>query len=516
MAGGAAELKGPDLTKGVACASVEDGEVLLGHANGEAVVLVKRGESFFAIGATCTHYSGPLAEGLLVGDALHCPWHHAAFDVRTGEPVRAPALNNVPRWKTEVRGENIFVTSKDETPTSRTPPRDAPASMVIIGAGAAGQAAVEALRREGYAGKVTLIGREKEGPVDRPNLSKDYLAGNAPEEWIPLRGPEWYAENKVELVLNNPVTSIDAKGKSVSLADGKKLEFGALILATGADPVRLKLPGSELPHVHLLRTLTDSRSIIAAAKSAKRAVVIGSSFIGLDAAASLRTRGLEVHVVGMDAVPLQKVLGDALGTFVQKLHEEHGVVFHLGTGPKAITADSVELNNGQKLAADLVVMGVGVRPNVELAEKAGLACDNGVVVDEHLQTSAPGIFAAGDIARWPDPHTGKKVRIEHWVVAERQGQAAARNALGMKKRFDAVPFFWSQHYDVPINYIGVGAGWDAVEVSGNIADRNCIVSYRADGKIVACASIYRDKESLELEAAMERDDAKTVERIAKS
>jgi len=515
MGGSSVELKGPDFGAGIPRAELKEGEPLLGHAQGEAVILVTRGAQVFAVGATCTHYGGPLAEGLVVGEQIRCPWHHAAFDLRTGEALRAPALNPIPRWKVETRGDQVVVTGKDETPVARTPPSSPPESVVVVGAGAAGQAAVEALRREGYAGKVVLIGREPNGPVDRPNLSKDYLAGNAPEEWLPLRGAEWYAENRVELMLESKVTALDTQAKKLTLADGRTLGYGALILATGADPVRLKLPGAELPHVHLLRTLRDARGIIEAAKTAKRAVVIGSSFIGLEVAASLRTRGLEVRVIGPDAIPLQKVLGNALGEFVRKLHEEHGVVFHLGNTPTAIEADGVVTQTGEKLPADLVVMGVGVRPNLELAEQAGLAIDRGVKVNAYLETSAPGVFAAGDIARWPDPHTGQNVRIEHWVVAERQGQTAARNALGKREKFEAVPFFWSQHYDVPINYIGVGAGWEAVEVSGDVNGRNCIVSYRAKGKIVACASIYRDRENLELEAAMERGDGEAVERLAK-
>jgi NADPH-dependent 2,4-dienoyl-CoA reductase/sulfur reductase-like enzyme/nitrite reductase/ring-hydroxylating ferredoxin subunit len=514
MGGGTTELQGPDFEKGVPRSSVIEGTPLLGHAQGEAVLLVRLADQVFAIGATCTHYSGPLAEGLLVGATIRCPWHHAAFDVRSGDPVRGPALNSLSRWRVELRGESAVVTGKlTDTASTRTSPGLAPSSVVIVGAGAAGQSAAEVLRREGYVGRVTLIGREPDGPVDRPNLSKDYLAGTAPEEWIPLRGKDWYESNFVEVLLNAAVNAIDTQAKTLTLSDGRTLEYGALILATGADPIRLDLPGVALPHVHTLRSLADSRAIIARAKTAKRAVVVGSSFIGLEAASALRARGLEVAVVGLESVPLQKVLGDALGAFVRKLHEEHGVVFHLGTGPKSISAESVTLQNGTVLPADLVILGVGVRPNVELAQRAGLKVDNGVVVDAFLETSAKGVYAAGDIASWPDARTGKQARIEHWVVAERQGATAARNALGERDRFDAVPFFWSQHYDVPIAYVGIGAGWDAVHVAGNISDRNCIVSYKLGGKVIAAASIYRDRESLEIEAAMERGDEATVNRL---
>ncbi|HET7134208.1 MAG TPA: FAD-dependent oxidoreductase, partial [Gammaproteobacteria bacterium] len=451
---------------------------------------------------SCTHYGGNLGDGLATGTTVRCPLHHACFDLRTGAALRAPALNPIACYEVKVEGGRVRVGArKPEAPTPASPP-GAPGRIVIVGAGAAGHAAAERLRREGYRGELVMIGADAAPPVDRPNLSKDYLAGNAPEEWLPLRPPEFFAEHRITLELGVRVTSIDTAQKQVVLDDDRTESYDKLLLATGADPVKLDLPGGTLPHVHYLRTLADSRNIIAAAASAQRAVVIGSSFIGLEVAASLRARKLEVHVVGPDDVPLGRVMGVELGGFIRKLHEQHGVTFHLGTRPKSIDAQSVTLDNGERLAADLVVIGVGVRPVVALAEQAGLKTDRGVLVNEYLETSAPGVFAAGDIARWPDPHSGEQIRVEHWVVAERQGQTAAANMLGRREKFDAVPFFWSAHYDMVINYVGHAEKWDRIDVSGDLGARDAAVAYRTNDKTLAVATIGRDHACLEAEAAM--------------
>src|SRR5438128_7186080 len=446
MAEASRDLEGPDFEKGCDIDEVPDGGMLLGHAFDEAILVARQGPQLFAIGATCTHYGGPLAKGLMVDCTVRCPWHHARFDLRTGEAIAAPALNDVSCWKIEKRGEHFFVTGKIDKNTARQP-KSSPASVVIVGAGAAGSAAAEMLRREGYGGPVTLIGADEFLPYDRPNLSKDYLAGIAPEEWIPLRSAEFYREQKIDTLIKTSVQAIDPKTKQVTVSDGRSLGYGALLLATGADPVRLAIPGNDLSHVCYLRTLAESRRIIDKAKDAKRAVVIGASFIGLEVAASLRERKVEVAVVG-----------------------------------------------------------IGVRPNTALAGKAGIATDHGVLVNEYLETSIPGIFAAGDIARWPDARTGRKIRVEHWVVAQRQGQTAARNILGAHERFVAPPFFWSNHFDLHIRYVGHGSGDDQVSVSGDLKAKDASVIFRAGGRVTAVASIGRDRENLEADVALERSD----------
>src|SRR5215470_4298643 len=507
MAAGPSAPSGPDLTQGIAATDVPDNGMLAGHVGDEAVLIARRGSEYFAIGATCTHYSGPLAEGLMVGDTVRCPWHHACFSLRTGEAVEAPAFNSVACWRVELRDGKIFVREKTEPAParSRARTRAAPDRIVIIGGGAAGFAAVEMLRRDGFGGSVTMVSTDDAPPYDRPNCSKDYLAGNAPEEWMPLRPAEFYRDSGIDLRLETEVASIDPRGRSISLKDGKNLRFDKLLLATGAEPIRLDIPGANAPHVFVLRSLADSRAIIERAKTAKRAVVLGASFIGLEAAAALRAREVEVHVAAPERAPLERIFGTEMAQFVRILHEEHGVTFHLEQKAAAIDAGRVRLESGQTLEADLVIVGIGVRPRTALAERAGLQTDRGVTVDEYLQTSAPDIFAAGDIARWPDPHSGARLRIEHWVVAERQGQTAARNMLGAGEKFTQVPFFWSQHYDVPINYVGHAEGWDDIAVEGNIAGRDCVLRYRQGGRVLAAASIYRDRESLEAEVAIERE-----------
>jgi apoptosis-inducing factor 3 len=514
------ELSGPDFSQGIPFESIPDGGMIGGHAAGKPVLVARRGNDVFAIGASCTHYGGPLADGLMVGDTVRCPWHHACFSLRTGEAVRAPALNPVAVWNTGREGNLVTVTSENPAADgatrvgNRAPPEPQPASILIVGAGAAGNAAAEMLRRDGYAGKVTMVGGDESVPYDRPNLSKDYLAGNAPEDWIPLRAPEFYDEHRIELIRGVTVTTIDSSARTATLSNGEVKSFDRLLLATGSEPVKLPIAGADLPHVHYLRTLVDSRSIIEGAKASEKAVVIGASFIGLEVAASLRARGLSVNVVAPEEIPLSRVLGPELGAFILKTHEHKGVTFHLGRTAGGITETAVKLDDGTSLPADLIVVGVGVRPLTSLAESAGASLDKGVLVDEFMETTVPGIFAAGDIARFPDPRTGDRIRIEHWVVAERQGQAAARNMIGMREAYRSAPFFWSNHYDaVAITYVGHAEKWDKVRVAGSIDDGDCLVGYQAGERILAVAAMGRAKASLEAEVAMENEDWKGIDAV---
>lgn len=502
MGGDAQPLTGPDLERGVPSTSVVGGVLLRGHAAGEPVLITRCDGRIVAIGAKCPHYGGPLDEGLLVGSTIRCPWHHAAFDITTGALERPPALNGVACWHVQEADGIARVTGPAAAPVRRSTPPERPSSVVIVGGGAAGAHAAETLRAAGYDGPVTMLEAGPDAPYDRPNLSKDYLAGSAPEEWIPLRPRAFYAEQEIELRLGASAAALDTTHRRVLLRDGTHLEYGALLLATGAEPIRLPLADTG-QQVYYLRSLGDSRRIIAAAKHARRAVVLGASFIGLEVAASLRSRGLDVTVVAPETAPLVRVLGSELGRFIRQLHEEHGVRFRLEHLAEQVGADSVTLTGGERIPADLVVAGVGVRPSLALAEQAGLAMDRGVLVNECLETSAPGVYAAGDIARWPDPRLGESIRVEHWVVAQRQARTAAKNMLGFRERFDAVPFFWSAHYDVTINYTGHAAGWDEIVISGSPEARDCSAEFRTAGRTLAVATIGRDRDSLAAEAAME-------------
>ena len=508
--GHAKELSGPDLAAGVELDQLAEHTPLLGHARGEAVMLVRRGPTVHAVGATCTHYSGPLAEGLVVGETVRCPWHHACFDLRTGEALGS-ALEPIPCYEVVRRGTRVAVGGRRaRTPA---PPPQSPANIVIVGAGAAGAAAAEKLRRLGYSGEITLVAHELPGPVDRPNLSKDFLAGAAPMEWVTLRDDAFYQGMKIELVRDEAV-ELDTQGKSVTLRGGRKLAYGKLLLAPGSEPSRLPIAGANLPHVKTLRTLADSQAIIDAAAKARRVVVIGSSFIGLEVAASLRARKLEVDVVSRDRVPLAHVMGEQVGRYVQQLHEEQGVRFHLAAELRAIHEHELELASG-RLPADLVVMGVGVKPRTGLAQRAGLEVDNGVVVDSHLRASAPDVWAAGDVARYPEVRLGTRVRVEHWQAAERQGQAVAHDMLGLGGPFNDVPFFWSQHYDVTLSYVGHAGGDAESEVHGNLEQRDATVIYRSAGKVAAVLTLGRDKQSLEFESALERRDEAALDALVR-
>ena len=508
--GGTIELTGPDFAAGIP--DLEDGAMLQGHYQHQAVIAVRRGADYFVVAAACAHWGENLAAGAVIGETLRCPHHHASFSLRTGEAVAPPALGPIQSFRVEKRGAGRFVAGKSEQATLRNI-TGGPSSVAIVGGGAAGSACALALRAEGYTGPITLISADADLPCDRPNVSKDYLAGNAPEEWLFLRDGDGWKAAGVELRLGVTVESIDRKAKTLKLSGGGSLGYGALLLATGADAIRLPIPGAELPHVQVLRTVGDGRKILAGVSGAKSAVVVGSSFIGMEAAASLKARGLDVHVVSPDVVPFVKSLGPVAGGVLHAAHLKAGVAFHLGRKPASISATEVVLDDGSKIPAQLVVMGVGVRPSLALAEAAGLKVDRGVMVDAQLRTSDANIWAAGDAVRFLDARSGENLRIEHWVVAQRQGQLAARAMLGQSVKLDLVPFFWTTQFGLSLRYVGHAESWDKIDVAGDPKTNDCAFAYRKGGKTLALAMYGRDRDALIAEDALARGDEATLSKL---
>jgi NADPH-dependent 2,4-dienoyl-CoA reductase/sulfur reductase-like enzyme/nitrite reductase/ring-hydroxylating ferredoxin subunit len=501
---GSQQAGGPDLAAGVASAEVPEGGMTVGHVGDEAVLLARVGGELFAIGAHCTHYGAPLGEGLIVGHEVRCPWHHARFCLRTGEAVGAPAIDPVGCWRAGESGGRIVVSGAPE-PAAPRPARKGrgPRRVLIAGGGAGGFAAAEMLRRQGFDGEVRIVSADAAAPYDRPNCSKDYLAGEAQPEWMPLRQDAWYADNDVDLRLGAEIGALDLTARTAR-AGGEELAWDALILALGAEPARPPIPGLDGPGVFTLRSLADADAIIAAAAGARRATVVGASFIGLETAAALRHRGLEVHVAAPESIPLERVLGPELGRWIRGLHEEHGVVFHLGRKVLGWSGGRLQLDEGPPIEADFVIVGTGVRPRTALAQAAGLAVDNGVVVDDRLRCGGrPDVLAVGDIARYPDPVSGRQIRVEHWVHAERQGQHAARVLMGEDRPFTDPPFFWSAHYDSTIRYVGHAESFDAPQLDGSLRAESAIVRYAKDGRLLAVATLGRDVESLEAGAGLE-------------
>ena len=509
--GGDIQATGPDFSLGIALDEVPAQGTLAGRVGEQPVLLSRLDGELYAVNGGCTHYGAPLADGLFVDGAAHCPWHHACFDLRTGAALRAPALDPLDRWRVEVEDGMVFVRSKLEGPAAVSPMRSEVERILIIGGGAAGVGCANELRRIGFAGAITMLSADGDPPVDRPNLSKDYLAGAAPEEWMPLRPAEWYAENAIDLRLNIEVTEIDVAGRRALTRGGEAFGFDRLLLATGSEPIRLTTPGFDHPSVLTLRSFADARAIVAKAPAGAKAVIIGSSFIGMEAAAALRKRAVEVHVIARDAVPFARVFGEEIGRFLRARHELEGVHFHADSTATGFDGSAVTLDSGERIAADFVLVGIGVKPRTRIAAAAGIAVDGGVLVDAFLETSIPGIFAAGDIAAYADPVTGARTRIQHWATAERQGQAAAANMLGRNQRYDAVPFFWTEQFGLQLRYVGHAPAWDEVKIDGDVAAGEFVARYYQAGAHRASAGLGRDLEMLKDERRLEAQFRQTGE-----
>ena len=501
---------------------LRDGEMKEITVDERRILLARVGDNFHAVSATCPHYGGPLAEGVLCGTRITCPWHHAVFDVVNGDLEDPPALDSLVSYSLRLEGERIMLSLPDEAEERRTPSMAKsdtladPRQFVIIGAGAAGYAAAQTLREEGFRGSVVMITREDRTPYDRPNLSKDYLHGHAEPEWMPLRGEEFFKEHDITLILNREVTRVDARAKTITFESGETMDYDALLVATGGAAVRLNIPGADLKNVCVLRSFADADSIIETANRSRRAVVVGASFIGMEAAYSLRERGLEVTVIAPSQEPFETTLGAEIGALFRREHESHGVRFKLGNivyrfeGNHKVEA--VALDNGERIETDMVVVGVGVRPVTQFLDGVELDHEGAVVVDSRLR-AADGLFAAGDIASFPDPRAGGYVRIEHWRTAQQQGRTAARNMVGRNMPFDAVPFFWTRQFDIGLLYVGHAASWDEIIYRGDVASHDFLAFFVKDNRVTAVVGMNRDREMAAAEELLRLDHMPTREQL---
>ena len=500
---------------------LKSGEMKELAAGDTRILLARVDDQFYAVSATCPHYGGSLVEGALCGTHVVCPLHHAVFNVVNGNLEEPPALDALVSYEVRVEGERVMVRVPEEAADRRAVSmvkRDVADArqFVIIGAGAAGYAAAQTLREEGFRGRIVMITREDRAPYDRPNLSKDYLHGHAEPEWMPLRAEEFFTEHDIELLFNREVTRVDARAKTIVFEGGDKMDYDALLVATGGAPVRLNIPGSDLKDVCVLRSFADADSIIEIASRSRRVVVVGASFIGMEAAYSLRERGLDVTVVAPSAEPFETTLGNEIGAVFRHEHEKHGVRFKLGSIVYRFEGihdvEAVTLDNGESIETDMVVVGAGVRPATNFLEGVELDKSGGVVVDSRLR-AADGLYAAGDIVNFADSRTGQRMRIEHWRTAQQQGRTAARNMLGHDVAFAAVPFFWTQQFDITLRYVGHATSWDEIIYQGDLAAHDFLAFYIKNERVTAVAGMNRDRELAAVEVLMSLDRMPTREQL---
>ncbi|BAZ17752.1 putative rubredoxin reductase [Calothrix sp. NIES-4071] len=487
---------------------LQDGQKRQVSVGDTDILLVRVKENYYAIGAYCTHYQAPLAEGVLSGDHIICPWHNAYFQIDTGNQQEPPGLDSLPCYPVRVEGENIIVSVPQSCSQTRTRamaeyhPEIDKRVFIILGAGAAGAHAAETLRIESFSGRVVMVTQEAQIPYDRTWLSKDYFNGKVSKEELPLRTPEFYQEHNIEVLLNKRVVRVDVKNKSITFADGENLNYDSLLVATGGKPRQLDVDGADLKNIFTLRSATDTENILTAASQATQAVVIGSSFIGMETASGLTQRGIKVTVISPDSIPFKKILGEEVGKLFKQVHEENGVIFKTGTKVTRVEGngkvEAVILDNQERIPTDMVVVGIGVQPATDFLEGIDLNQDKSIPVNDQLLCTAEGIedlYAAGDIARFPDWRTGKDTRVEHWRIAAQQGRIAAHNMLGKSVKFQTVPVFWTMQFDFPLRYVGHAKEWDEIIVDGDLEKREFIVFYVKDNQVLATASSKRDTES---------------------
>jgi NADPH-dependent 2,4-dienoyl-CoA reductase/sulfur reductase-like enzyme/nitrite reductase/ring-hydroxylating ferredoxin subunit len=457
------------------------------------IVLLRAAGQLRAFQGECPHAGAPLAEGALCHGRLICPWHKAAYRAEDGRLCEPPSLDSLKRYPLEMRGDEVWV---DDQPISnpRIPPADDPRTFIIVGAGAAGTACAAALREKGFGGRILMIDHEPEAGYDRTVLSKFVLAGDMSVTETPaLRSDDFYREQRIER-LRDEIKSIDAQAKTLHLKDGQNLQYDAAVLATGATPNTLELPGADLPQVFVLRSRQQAEQIMRSTEPGQRAVIIGDSFIAMECASALRQYGLEVTVLARHAIPFAAQFGEAVGKAIRQLHEGHGVKFITEHQAQAIVGDgkveAVLLDNGLRVSADLVLVGIGVRPATEAFASLPREKDLSLRVDGGMQVT-DGLWAVGDIATFPV--NGQPQRIEHWRLAQQHARIAAANMLGAEEHYLDVPFFWTWQFGKNYDYLGHAGQWDQIEFIGEPEQPPFIGLFGSNGLVVAAIACEKER-----------------------
>ena len=519
----------PDFVRVASVSDLADGEMRQVSADGTDVLLSRVDGRFHACTAFCTHYGAPLATGVLSGTTVVCPWHHAVFDVASGALGEPPALDRLRTFEVKTEGDDVLVRVPDgadqhgkgvpyrlsdgEVPDMGGVAPDADDRLfLVLGAGAAAQAAAETLRAHAYRGRLALVTKETRAPYDRTKLSKAYLAGDAGDGALRLRDGDFYERHGIEVWTDRTVTGLDPEAREVSFEEGDPVTYDACLVATGGTPRRLPIDGADLDGVLLLRSWDDARTVVERAGDAKRVVVIGASFIGMEAASSLSSRGVEVTVVGKEDAPFAAAMGGEVGRVFQRAAEAEGVAFRLGAEVDRIETAHAPPEDGlphglrvvvggEGIECDAVVMGVGVSPATAFLDGAAFRRDDGGLVTDAALRVAPALFAAGDVAAYPDARLGRTVRIEHWRLAQQHGRTAALNMMAVSDptvadtAFEGVPFFWTGQFGLSLRYVGHAEDWDEVVVDGSLDEPEFLAAYVEGGAVRAVAAVGRDQDA---------------------
>lgn len=499
--------------------ALKNGEMIELEFSDTKVLIVKTQQGFFALGCLCSHYKAELIDGVLCDNSLMCPWHHAVFDVKSGELLQPPALDGIPSYPIKADKDELIINipEKKQKVEENLEITQNP-HFIILGGGASGLVAAQELRKLNFKGRITIISQSSLSPIDRPNISKEYLEGISDPSWMPLRSTKWFERKKIELKLNSEVIGIDPKNKTVSTQKGDLYKFDKLFISTGSSPQGLNPPmNHDFRNVFTLRSQEDADKIIPVADKSGEIVVIGASFIGMEVAASLVKRKLKVTVIAIETIPFERILGKEVGQVFQSVHESFGINFRLGQGIRDIhgtegLANEVELFDGSRIKTDLIVLGTGVKPTTEFLNDSTLSMnskDNSLIVSMDLKTNHPDIYAGGDIAEV------NGLRIEHWRVAQQHGIMAARSMMEIPPEFNGnyVPFFWTRQLEFSLRYVGHSTHWDNVIIKGDLGLKSFIAYYLEDGIVKAAAGSGHDKDICAIEFILSKGIPLTLEKI---